>query len=139
MKALPSKKVYSLNCKRVLAIWLRYLTVKISDVPCTGDDVSLFVKETGSSLTITKCFDNVNFSGKNFKFSMLTKFYPYIRSHPLTSGLFDSYFGVTIILILPFFSLFEHTKVVKSRSDLPKDNFTQFQSPSGYLILEYPF
>ena len=35
--------------------------------------------------------------------------------------------------------LFEHNKVVKSRSDLPKNNFIQFQSLSGYLILEYPF
>ena len=35
--------------------------------------------------------------------------------------------------------LFEHNKVVKNRSDLPKNNFIQFQSPSGYLILEYPF
>ena len=35
--------------------------------------------------------------------------------------------------------VFQHNKVVKSRSDLPKNNFIQFQSPSGYLILEYPF
>ena len=35
-----SKKVYSSNFKRVLAIWLCYLTLKISGVPCTDDDVS---------------------------------------------------------------------------------------------------
>ena len=55
---------------------------------------------------------------------------------------FDPYFGVTI-LILAFsvfvYLVFQHNKVVKSRSDLPKNNFIQFQSPSGYLILEYPF
>ena len=53
---------------------------------------------------------------------------------------FDPYFGVTI-LILAFsvfvYLVFQHNKVVKSRSDLPKNNFIQFQSPSGYLILEY--
>lgn len=79
---MSSKKVYSSNFKHVLGIWWRYLIVKISDAPCTGDHVSLFVKKTGSCLTVAKCFDNVNFSGKKFKFAVLTKFYPYIHCVP---------------------------------------------------------
>ena len=53
---------------------------------------------------------------------------------------FDPYFGETI-LILAFFSLCILNLSIqegrKESGDLPKNNFIQFQSPSGYLILEF--
>ena len=66
----------------VLAIWLRSITVKISDMPCTGEVVGLSARKLETvwpfflKCILMKSISNVNFSGKSFKFAMLMKFYP---------------------------------------------------------------
>ena len=61
--------------KCVLAISIRSLTVKISDMPCTGEFGGfLSARKLGSVWPFLKCFvvksfDTINFSGKNFKFA----------------------------------------------------------------------
>ena len=68
--------------KCALAIWLRSLTIEISDVPCTGETVNLsprkleIVSWRFLEYIVAESLDNVNFFGKNFKFVMVIKFYP---------------------------------------------------------------
>ena len=63
--------------KCALAIWLRSLTIEISDVPCTGETVSLsprkleIVSWRFLEYIVAESLGNVNFSGKNFKFAMV--------------------------------------------------------------------
>ena len=66
--------------KCALVIWLRSLTVEISDVPCTNEVVSLLPGKLETvrpflECIVAKSFENVNLSGKNFKFEILIKFY----------------------------------------------------------------
>ena len=70
-----------------------------------------------------KSFDNVNFSGKNFKFAMLIKFYPLTRS--IVHGL---YFSNLVPRVLPYLSL-------RSKRDRRENLGTRFgrvgENPGG--------
>ena len=50
-KRLLGPTTYLMIYKCQLTRWLCSLAVKISDVPCTGEVVSLFTKKTGNCLT----------------------------------------------------------------------------------------
>ena len=60
---------------------LWFSSVKIPDLPCTGEVVGLSARKLGTirpflEYIVVKSIDNVNFSGKNCKFAMLIRFYP---------------------------------------------------------------
>ena len=80
-KRLLGPTTYLMIYKCQLTIWLCSLAVKISDVPCTGEVVSLFTKKTGNCLTFfglhhcKKLWQCKPFWTK-FKFTLLMKFLP---------------------------------------------------------------
>ena len=68
--------------KCALAIWLRSLTVEISDVPCTGEVVSLLPRKletinfwTFLEYIVVKSFDNYTFLERTLNLQCEKKFY----------------------------------------------------------------
>ena len=77
----------------------------ISDVPCTGEVVGLSARKLGTIWPFLKCivvksFDNVNFSGKNFKFAMLI-----IKVLPINSIVHGLYFSNLVPRVLSYPSI----------------------------------